>query len=437
MLTVDAHVHTCLSPCAELDMHPAGVVDAARLAGLDALAICDHNAADNVAATQRAGRSFGIGVIAGMEITSAEEVHVLALLPGAEAALTLQSRVNRELPGRNDPDAFGWQVIANEHAEVLGFSERLLSGATGWTVERVVDEIHRTDGLAVAAHVDRERFGIIGQLGMIPGGLSLDALEVSPNTTLAAARERFAPAGEFALLCSSDAHHAGELGRAVTFMLLGGCGFDEVALAVAGRDGRAVLGGGRPMEDLALHILDIAQNAVEACASRVAIELLEDEAAGLLRIEIRDDGRGMTREQVERATDPFFTTRTTRRVGMGLALLSAAARAAGGEVAIESRPGEGTRVTAAFRLDHVDLAPIGDLETTLLVLLAGNPGLDLSFAHSRGGRSYELRSAELRAALEGESLSSPAGIAVLRAAIRRGEASLRGPESDRGVGGRA
>jgi hypothetical protein len=155
---VDTHIHTCLSPCAELDMHPAAVVDAALRAGLDAVAVCDHNSAENASAVCRAGLSARLSVIPGMEITSAEEVHILGLLPDVEAALALQSKVYRSLPGRNDENIFGIQVIANEFAEVLGFNDRRLAGATTLSLDQVVEAIHDVDGLAVASHVDREGF---------------------------------------------------------------------------------------------------------------------------------------------------------------------------------------------------------------------------------------------------------------------------------------
>jgi anti-sigma regulatory factor (Ser/Thr protein kinase) len=419
---MDTHTHTCLSPCAELDMHPAGLIAAAVCAGLDAVAICDHNSAENAAATQRAGRAAGIAVIPGMEITSEEEVHILALLPDAEAALALQSRVYRALPGRNDEKAFGMQVVANEQAEVLGFNDHLLAGATTMTVEGVVTAIHQVDGLAVAAHVDRERFGIIGQLGMIPAGLPLDALEVSSRASLPAARASLTPKGEYPILCASDAHEPKDVGRAATFMLLREPTLAEMRQALTGRAGRAVLGGGRPMEDLALHILDIVQNSVEAGATAVHIELVEDQAADRLVIEVRDNGPGMNPETLAKATDPFFTTRTTRSVGMGLALLAQAARAADGGLEVHSMPGAGTQVKATFRHQHIDRAPVGDIETTLMVLLASHPELEIGFRHVVADRVFELDARDLRES--GINLAAPDGLAALRQAIRKGEAAL-------------
>ena len=424
MFAVDLHTHTCLSPCAELDMHPAGLVEAADSAGLDAVAVCDHNSAENVAAVQRAGRAAGLAVVPGMEITSEEEVHILGLFPDIESALAMQSRIYRSLPGRNNADVFGMQVVADEHAQVLGFNEYLLSGATTLAVERVVSSIHELHGLAVASHIDRERFGIIGQLGLIPSGLELDGIEVSPRTALPAARAAYAPNGEYAILCNSDAHEPKDVGRALTYMLLKEPTAAELQMALTGRDGRTILGGGRPMEDLALHVLDITRNSIDAGATSLEIEVVEDLSADRLVIEVRDNGPGMDPLALAQAVDPFFTTRTMRRVGLGLALLYQAAKAAGGGATVESTPGAGAHVKATFQHSHIDRAPLGDIETTLMVLFAGNPSVDVRFRHSRGERSYELDSRDLRSSVDGAALASPAGIGVVRQAIRAGEAAL-------------
>lgn len=423
---VDLHVHTCLSPCGELEMHPAAVVAGARDLGLSAIAVCDHNSAANVTATVRAGVSAGVAVIPGMEIATEEEVHVLGWFPDIAAALRLQERVYAALPGKNDARVFGDQVVADEHGNVLAFEDRLLIGATRWTIDRVVQAIHEEGGLAVAAHVDRERFGLVGQLGFIPPDLPLDALEVSARMPLDEARARFGAFGD-PIVTGSDAHQPDALGRCITWMLLDTPGFEDIRLALAGREGRAVLGGGRPMEDLSLHLLDVAQNAVEAGATRVEISVEEHLDRDLLVIEVRDNGRGMDKDTVARVTDPFYTTRTTRRVGLGLSLLSATAKASGGTLAIDSVWGQGTRVRATFVRSHIDRPPIGDLETTVVVFAAGSPELDLVFRHALGDRSFELDTAHLRAVLGGQPLDSPDGLAALRDAMRRGEAGLLTP----------
>jgi 3',5'-nucleoside bisphosphate phosphatase len=419
---IDTHIHTCLSPCAELDMHPAALVDAAVRAGLDAVAVCDHNSAENAAAVQRAGLSSGLSVIPGMEITTSEEVHILGLLPDIEAAMALQSKIYKSLPGRNDENTFGMQVIANEFAEVLGFNEHLLAGATTLTVDSVVAAIHDVDGLAVASHVDREGFGIVGQLGFIPPALPLDAIEVSPRMPMPVARTTFAPKGEYSILCASDAHEPRDVARAATFVLMESVTLPELRRALAGEGGRTILGGGKPMEDLALHILDIAQNSIEAGACEIWIEITEDLPGDMLIIRVRDNGRGMDPETAAKGTDPFFTTRTTRKVGMGLPLMAAASRAAGGALTISSKPGEGTCITATFRYAHIDRAPLGDIEATLMVLMAGQSQKDILFRHRVGDQFFELDSRDFRAA--DIDLSSPAGFTILREAIRKGESGL-------------
>jgi hypothetical protein len=420
---VDTHIHTCLSPCADLDMHPAALVDAAVRAGLDSVAVCDHNSAENAAAVQRAGTSAGLQVIPGMEITTAEEVHILGLLPDLEAALTLQSRVYRSLPGHNDEETFGMQVIANEFAEVLGFNDHLLAGATILNIDQVIAAIHDVDGLAVASHVDREGFGIIGQLGFIPRKLPLDAIEVSRRTSLPFARTSFVPKGEYPILCASDAHTAQDVARAATYILVEETTLPELRRALAGEGGRAVLGGGRPMEDIALHILDIAQNSLEAGAGTIEIQIWENLRHDRLVIKVRDNGCGMDSEVLAKAADPFFTTRSTRKVGFGLSLLAAAARAAGGTFRIDSMRGQGTSVTATFQHRHIDRAPLGDIETTLMVLLAGKPDKDIHFLHRVEDQVFELDSRDFRAA--DIDLTSPMGLAILREAIRKGESELQ------------
>jgi hypothetical protein len=423
---MDMHVHTCLSPCGELDMHPAAVACAAAGAGLHGFVVCDHNAADNVPAVMRAARAAGCVAVPGMEITSEEEVHVVALLPDAAAAGVLHARVAAALPGTAAPAVFGDQVIANEAAEVLGFNTSQLAGATTWSLERTVREIHRSGGAAVPAHVDRERFGLFGQLGFLPTGLPVDALEVSARMPYDAARTRFGAPHRLPVVTGSDAHTPSAIGRAVTFLRLEAVTGAEVAMALRAEGGRAVLGGGRPMEDLALHVIDIAQNSVEAGATWIAIDVTEALEDDELVIRVYDNGRGMDPDAAARAADPFYTTRTTRRVGLGLALLHHAAEVTGGRLEVRSSIGEGTEVVATFRHGHVDRAPLGDLETMVLVIAASRPDLDLEFTHRRGAREYGFAAADLRRALDGASLTGPEGLALLRDVIRRGEADLAG-----------
>ena len=141
------------------------------------------------------------------------------------------------------------------------------------------------------------------------------------------------------------------------------------------------------MEELALHILDVAENSITASASLIEVRVVEDEAGDLVRIEIVDDGKGMAHEQLANVADPFFTTKAGRRTGLGVPMFAQAAREADGDLRVESRPGGGTRIVATFRHGHPDRKPIGDLRETMAVLVCAHPEVHFVCEHVRNGRS--------------------------------------------------
>lgn len=235
----DLHVHTCLSPCAEVKMSPLAIIKQAKACGVDILGICDHNSAENVAAALQVAREHGVHVLPGMEVTSSEEVHLLAWFDALEPVQQLQEIVYRHLPGENEEETFGMQVIANADDEVLGFNQKLLIGATTLGVREIVEEIHSLGGLAVAAHIDRESFSLLGQLGFIPGDLPLDALEISPALSHEDAMCKYS--FSLPLLQSSDAHKKEEIGSCCTRFLLERVSIEEIGKALRGREGRKIL----------------------------------------------------------------------------------------------------------------------------------------------------------------------------------------------------
>ena len=151
------------------------------------------------------------------------------------------------------------------------------------------------------------------------------------------------------------------------------------------------------MEDLSLHILDIVENSIKAKASRIEIKVVEDTKRDLLTIEIKDNGRGIDEKTIEKVFDPFFTTGTTRKVGLGLPLLSQAAKDSGGDVEIESKVGKGTKVKATFRHSHIDRKPMGDMEATLAALISVNPEVDFIYEYEKDESKYRLDTREIRA----------------------------------------
>jgi PHP family Zn ribbon phosphoesterase len=237
----DFHVHTCLSPCADLDMYPRAVVSMSLARRLDIIAICDHNSSENVQYVIKCAEGTGLTVLPGMEITSSEEVHILALFDKLENLTPLQDLVYRHLPGKNDEDIFGCQAIVNEHDEVEGLSERLLIGATTLPLQQIVSDIRRFGGLAIAAHIDRESFGILGQLGFIPEGLALDALEISRRTGLSEARRRWPELAQSAFVESSDSHIITDIGKGITRAFMEEATTAELRMAFEKKNGRYIL----------------------------------------------------------------------------------------------------------------------------------------------------------------------------------------------------
>jgi PHP family Zn ribbon phosphoesterase len=232
----DLHIHTCLSPCAGLEMSPRNVAREAKRKGLQVIGICDHNSAENVPALEKTAAKEGLAVIGGMEVTSKEEVHILALFDDRERLFAFQEVVYEHLHGTNDEKLYGEQVVANEDDEVLGFSRKLLIGSTEISLDRLVALVHEFGGLAVAAHVDREGFGIIGQLGFIPEGLGLDALEV----TEASKRSGIDGNERYPFIVSSDAHSLDQVGRRYTTFTMNDASVREIRKCFAGEGGRSV-----------------------------------------------------------------------------------------------------------------------------------------------------------------------------------------------------
>jgi PHP family Zn ribbon phosphoesterase len=171
-----------------------------------------------------------------MEITSKEEVHILALFDDVDRLFALQDIVQAQLPDTDDESMQEEQVIANENDEVLGFSSKLLIGTSGLSIERLVEFIHEYTGLAIAAHVDREAFGILGQLGFIPEGLPLDALEVRDVRH----RESIPDVGSFAFITSSDAHSLSDIGSRSTLFRMEHPSIGEMQMCFRAEHGRSV-----------------------------------------------------------------------------------------------------------------------------------------------------------------------------------------------------
>ena len=162
------------------------------------------------------------------------------------------------------------------------------------------------------------------------------------------------------------------------------------------------------MRELSLNVMDVAQNSVRAEASLITIDVSESDKNDNLTISISDNGCGMTEEQVKQTIDPFFTTRTTRKVGLGVPLFKMSAEQTGGSFSIESEVGKGTVTTASYVKSHVDMTPLGDINSTIEILIRCNPDIDFVFNHSTDIGSFTLDTRELREVLGDDvSLDTP------------------------------
>jgi hypothetical protein len=240
----DLHIHTALSPCASDEMTPPAIVAAAAKAGLDVIAISDHNSAGNVAAVQEAAKAAGNGltVLPGMEITSAEEAHVLGVFPDLESAEGAAAELRTLLP-QADADYyafFGEQPLFAAAGHPVGAETAALAGASPWDLTSTVEFIHRLGGLAIAAHVDRKAFSVYSQLGFFPKEAGFDGVEVSRRVPAGSPRLDEYSALGLPLIGCSDSHFLDEIGTGSTELRLAGPDFSELALAFAGAEGRSV-----------------------------------------------------------------------------------------------------------------------------------------------------------------------------------------------------
>ena len=183
------------------------------------------------------------------------------------------------------------------------------------------------------------------------------------------------------------------------------------------------------MRELALHILDIAENSISAGADRIRISVNENLRDDLLTIEIEDNGKGMDAATLAKVTDPFVTSRTTRKVGLGLPFFKAAAEACEGSLEIQSEPGKGTTVTVKFKHSHIDRMPLGDLCSTLLTLIIGTPDIHWIFEYRMNEETFIFDDEPIKEILADVPLSDPAVMKFIRETIQTGIADTRQPAS--------
>lgn len=179
------------------------------------------------------------------------------------------------------------------------------------------------------------------------------------------------------------------------------------------------------MRELSLHILDVAENGVNAGARLITISILKEKEQNTLTVTIADDGSGIEKGVLEKVTDPFYTTRLTRRVGLGLSLFRETSRRCDGHFSIASREGEGTRVTATFRLDHLDLPPLGNMAGCIIALIAGHPEVELVYSHRTNSEEFYFDTRDIKKELDDVAINEPKVLKYLGQMIQESEAKLK------------
>ena len=204
---VDLHIHSCLSPCAEEDMTPNNIVNMALIKGLDIIAITDHNSAKNLKAVMEVGGRQGLLVIPGMELCTAEEIHLVCLFPELESALSFEKIVYDNLyPIENREDIFGTQLIMDNEDNEIGKESRLLSGASRLDTETALNEVRKLNGIVYPAHVDRQSYSMLNTLGAIPPEYGFKYLELSKNCSIDDFLSEYPSLESYQFIHTSDSH---------------------------------------------------------------------------------------------------------------------------------------------------------------------------------------------------------------------------------------
>ncbi len=174
------------------------------------------------------------------------------------------------------------------------------------------------------------------------------------------------------------------------------------------------------MDDISLHIMDIIENSTRAEASSISLNIVVNKKTNMLSIDIKDNGRGMDNEEVIQAQDPFYTTKTKKKFGLGISLLKQASEEAAGTFALISDKGSGTHISATFQYDHIDRKPLGDIAKTFYILIASYPEVDLLLSYKIDNRSFDIDTAELRKELEDIPITAPNVLKTLKNHIADG-----------------
>ena len=236
----DLHVHTVLSPCAEVEMIPPLIVQAALELNIDIIAITDHNASANVSAVQKAAQGTTLKVLPGMEIQTHEDVHLLCLFENLTELESWQAQVNESLPDTlNRAEFFGEQYEVDEQGEYIRTEPRMLLTSTRFSIDEVFERVNTLGGLVIPAHVERTTYGLFPTLGLLSDQWPILGFEISRHTTPEQARMSFPSIGSYPLIQNGDVHRLNEFIGSTIFVLEEPT-INEIYKALKGEDQREV-----------------------------------------------------------------------------------------------------------------------------------------------------------------------------------------------------
>lgn len=238
----DLHIHTLLSPCGDLEMSPANIIEQAKIMGLDIIGIADHNTTRQAELVQELGEENGIMVLMGAEVNTKEEVHCLTFFDSIENLKKFQVYLDAHLTTmKNDPLKFGDQIVVDRDENIVYTEDKILFQAINQSIEEVERKCHELNGLFILSHVDRPKNSIYSQLGFIPEDLAIDAVEISKAYDPKLFIRKHNELERFKILRSSDAHYLNDIGIRYTEFYISEKSFKEISLALKESLGRKVL----------------------------------------------------------------------------------------------------------------------------------------------------------------------------------------------------
>lgn len=238
----DLHIHSVLSPCADLEMSPINIINKAKERKLDIIGLTDHNSTKQCKVCCEIGEKNNIFVLCGAEVTTKEEVHCLTFFENFEKLFAFQKYIDIHLPKiNNDVQRFGYQLIVDEDENIIDEEEFLLHSALDVSIDALAEKVHELNGLFIPAHVNRPKFSLISQLGFIPPDIKADAFEISKHLSRADFYKQYAYLKNKTVIQNSDAHFIDAIGETYTEFDLQSVSFSNIAKALQNIDNNFVL----------------------------------------------------------------------------------------------------------------------------------------------------------------------------------------------------